>query len=59
MSERYLVSASRNVHAAYQRFVSRNRLRRRMFQLAEVLDRLVLRLRGARRARDWAVRKLR
>ena len=30
-----------------------------MLWLADVLDGLALRLRAARRARDWAVRKLR
>ena len=59
MSERYQASTDRNVHAAYQRFFSRYRMRRRMLRLADVLDNLVLRLRAARLARDWAVRKLR
>jgi len=58
MSGRYKVPIDRNVHAAFRRF-SREGMRRRMLWLADVLDGLALRLRAARRARDWAVRKLR
>ena len=58
MSKRYQASAKRNVGAAYQRFFS-YRMRHGMLRVAEALDNLVLRLRAARIARDWAVRKLR
>jgi hypothetical protein len=58
MSERYQTCADRNVRAAYERFLA-NPLKRRILQIADVLERLLLRLRTARRARDWTVRKLR
>ena len=58
MSKRYRASTDRNVRAAYRRFFS-YRMQHGMLRVAEMLDNLVLRLRGARRARDWAVRKLR
>jgi hypothetical protein len=58
MSGRYKVPIDRNVHAAFRRF-SREGMRRRMLWVADALDGLVLRFRAARKARDWAVRKLR
>ena len=58
MSERYQTCTGRNVSAAYQRFFS-YRMQHGMLRVAEALDNLVLRLRAAQIARDWAVRKLR
>jgi len=58
MSERYQTCTERNVRAAYERFLA-NPLKRRLLQVADALEGLVLRLRAARRARDWTVRKLR
>jgi hypothetical protein len=58
MSKRYQASTDRNVRAAYQRFFS-YRMQHWMLHVAEALDNMGLRLRAARRARDWAVRKLR
>jgi hypothetical protein len=59
MSERYQISTGRNVRAAYQRFVFSHGMQRGMLRVAHLLDGLALRLRAARLARDWAVRKLR
>ena len=58
MSERYQTCTDRNVRAAYQCFFA-NPMKRRMLQVADALEGLVLRLRAARLARDWTVRKLR
>jgi hypothetical protein len=58
MSKLYRVPADRNVHTAYERFLAKP-MKRRLLQLTDMLKGLVLRLRAARRARDWTVRKLR
>jgi len=58
MSERYQASKGRNASEAYERFVSSRGMRRGMLRVVHLLDGLALRLRGAKRARDWAVRKL-
>jgi len=58
MSERYQATAARNVRAAYTHFISSHSVRHRMHRLADLLDGLARQLRPARRAIEWAVRKL-